>query len=174
MTTLTLYNSSITPLDSWMDNLAHILQMGQAYGAEQGWKDDALLQARLYPNMLTLIGQVQVATSLVKACPHRLAGQEPPKWEDGDDSFDALFARIERAKAELAIYDPDQINGRETESFDVRFGPTPRSFTGLSYASSFILPNVLFHITTVYNILRHNGVPLGKFDFFGGKDKATA
>ncbi len=173
MTMPSLYDSSIPVLDRWMDNLAHILQMSQTYSADQGWKDEALLQARLYPNMLTLIGQVQVATSLVKACPHRLAGQEPPKWEDGEESFDALFNRIERAKAELAKYKPEQINGREAESFDVRFGPAPRSFTSTEYAASFILPNVLFHITTAYNILRHNGVPLGKFDFFGGKDKAS-
>lgn len=167
MSTLSLYNASVKSLNGWMNNLEHILRKGQTHADEMGWSHEALLNARLAPDMFALIGQVQTATALVKACPHRLAGQTPPNWDDTETSFEDLYARIDRARTELAKFGPDAINGREAETFTVNFGPVEREFTGISYASGFILPNVFFHITTAYNILRHNGVPLGKFDFFG-------
>lgn len=167
---MTLYDLSVRPLIGWMDNLAHILRCGENHAVEHEIDPDALLQARLYPDMFTLIGQVQVATALVKACPHRLAGKEPPKWDDVENSFEELYARIERAKTELGQYEAQLINARADMEFKVPFGPIERDFTGWSYVHGFILPNVYFHITTSYNILRHNGVGLGKFDFFGGRD----
>lgn len=166
MTDLTFYNAVIPALDHRMANLAHILRAGQANAAERKIDEAVFLNARLAPDMASLIGQVQLATSLVKACPYRVTGQTPPVYEDNEQSFDDLYARIDKTRKELSGFGPDDINGREGFAFAVKLGPSMRDFTGITYASGFIMPNVLFHCTTAYNILRHNGVPLGKKDFF--------
>ena len=167
--TLSLYNASVPGLIRMMDNLEHILRMGQKNAEERGIDAHVFLNARLAPDMLNLIGQVQVATSIAKACPFRLAGTTPPVYEDKDNaSFDDLYTLIERTRSDINSVSRDQIDGREAVEFSVKMGPKERDFTGISYCSGFTIPNVYFHITTVYNILRHNGVPLGKLDFFGG------
>ena len=168
MTEISLYNASVKSLDQWLGNLEHILKTAETYAEEKGYKPQALLLAQLFPDMLPLIGQVQVATGIAKACPHRIVGSTPPVYEDTEESFADLYARIAKTRAELATFTPDDINGLEAREFTVKMGPNTREFTGITYASGFTMPNVYFHITTAYNILRHNGVPLGKLDFFGG------
>lgn len=168
MTPLSLYNASIPGLDRIMGNLLHILKTGEAHAAEHGLDPQDYLQARLAPDMFTLIGQVQVATSLAKACPFRITGQEPPVYDDDQASFDDLYARIAQTRSDINRFTPDQINGLEAREFSVKLGPKMRDFTAISYLSGFIIPNVYFHITTSYNILRFKGVPLGKGDYFGG------
>lgn len=168
MSTLSLYNASIPTLNRLMDNLDHILKTGQAHANDKGYSEDALLLARLAPDMFTLTGQVQVATALTKNCPYRVTGTDAPNFEDTEVSFDDLFKRIATTKAELGKFTPQDINGLEGREFSFKLGPMDMEFTGLTYVSGFTLPNVYFHVTTAYNLLRHNGVPLGKMDFFGG------
>ncbi len=167
MSTLSLYNA-MGVVDSALVNLRHILKKGEANAAERGIDPDIFLNARLAPDMYSLKRQVYVVTSLAKVCPHRLAGTEAPVYEDTEETFEELYARIDKARGELAKFKPEDIDGKEDRSFTVNFGPTERPFTGISYLSGFIIPNMNFHVTTAYNILRHNGVPLSKLDYFGG------
>ena len=158
----------MSAIDTALGNLHHVLKKGEADAKARGIDPSVFLNARLAPDMFTLISQVQVAASLAKACPHRIVGSEPPVYEDTETSFDDLYALITKARGELAKFSPDDINGKELREFSVKLGPNMRDFTGIAYLSGFIVPNVYFHTTTVYNILRHNGVKLGKLDFFGG------
>ena len=164
---LSLYNA-MSALDTALNNMHHVLKTGEANAAERKIDPSVFLAARLAPDMFSLIGQVQVATSIAKACPHRIVGSEPPVYEDTEESFADLYALIAKARGELAKFSPDDINGKELREFSVKMGPNMRDFTSIQYLSGFTIPNVYFHTTTVYNILRHNGVPLGKLDFFGG------
>ena len=164
-----MYNASVPVLHRLLDNLEHILKTGEANAKERGIDASEFLQARLAPDMANLIKQVQFATSLVKNCAHRISATEPPVFEETEESFADLYATIERARSEVSKCSVDNVNANEHRNFNVKLGPMDREFTSLSYFSSFSLPNVYFHITTAYNILRQNGVPLGKMDFFGGK-----
>lgn len=166
MSDLSFYNAIVPTLDHRMANLAAMLNKGRANAKERGFDEANLLSARLAPDMANLIGQVQLATSLVKACPFRVTGQTPPVYEDNETDFDDLFARIDKTRKDLSEFKPEDLNGQEGREFSVKLGPSERDFTGITYASGFIMPNVLFHCTTAYNIMRHNGVPLGKRDFF--------
>lgn len=166
MSNMSLYNAVVPVLDHRMANLAHILRKGQANAAERKIDEAVFLNARLAPDMASLIGQVQLATAIAKACPYRIAGQTPPVYEDDQTTFDDLYARIEKTRTDLAVFKPEDLESLETREFEVKMGPNMRSFTGISYVSGFTVPNVIFHCTTAYNILRHNGVALGKADFF--------
>lgn len=166
-TTLSLYNASVPALIRMMDNLEHILRKGEANAAERGIDASVFLSARLAPDMLNLVGQVQVGTAIAKACPFRLAGTTPPVYDDKNESFADLYALLDKTRKDIRSVSVAQIDGREAVEFTVKMGPSERIFSGIAYLSGFTIPNVYFHITTVYNILRHNGVPLGKVDFFG-------
>ena len=164
-----LYNASIPVLHRLLDNFEHILKTGEQNAADRDIDPSIFLQARLAPDMHNLIKQVQITASLIKNCAHRLAATEPPVFEETETDFAELYATLERTRAELNACTEDQINANEGRSFTVKLGPREVEFTSLSYLSGFTLPNVYFHMATAYNILRHNGVPLGKMDFFGGK-----
>lgn len=166
---LSLYNASVPGLIRMMDNLEHILRKGEADAAERGIDPSVFLNARLAPDMAKLAKQVQFATSIAKACPFRIAGLTPPVYDDIENpSFADLYGLLDKTRADINSVTRAQIDGREGVEFNVKMGPQERSFTGISYCSGFSIPNVYFHITTAYNILRHNGVALGKIDFFGG------
>jgi hypothetical protein len=164
-----LHASCVLKLVRLMENLEHILSKGEANAAERDIDAEVFLSARLAPDMATLIQQVQFAASLAKNCPHRLAGTTPPVYAETETSFEELYGLITKTKAELSSFAPEDINGRESSEFQVKLGPRTVDFTALDYLNDFTLPNVYFHVTTAYNILRQNGVPLGKMDFFGGK-----
>ncbi len=164
---LSLYNA-MGDLDRALENMNHVLKKGEANATERGIDPSVFLNARLAPDMFNLIGQVQVAASIAKACPHRIVGTEPPVYENTEESFADLYALIAKARGELASFTRGDIDGKELREFSVKLGPTVRDFTAIAYLAGFSIPNVHFHATTVYNILRHNGVPIGKLDFFGG------
>jgi len=166
--TLSLYSASVANLDRQLSNLEHILKLGEANALERKIEPSIFLNARLAPDMANLIRQVQIACSMSKNCPHRLVGSTPPVYEDTEESFSDLYALIAKARAELATFKREDIDGKEGRAFSVPMGGKKMDFVGIEYASGFVLPNVFFHVTTAYNILRHNGVPLGKRDFFGG------
>jgi len=162
------YQSSLPTLDRALANMEHVLKKGETNAEERGIDPSVFITARLAPDMQTLAGQVDIATSLIKAVPHRLVGTTPPVYDEDLDTFEALYSRIAKARAEIGGYSADQIEPTMTRKFTVPLGPNEREFVGAEYIHGFILPNVYFHCTTAYNILRHNGVPLGKMDFFGG------
>tara|TARA_R110000787_G_scaffold55454_10_gene128082 strand:+ start:2266 stop:2772 length:507 start_codon:yes stop_codon:yes gene_type:complete len=148
-------------------NLQAVLGKAAAHCAEKKIDPSALVSFRLYPDMLPLSAQVQIATDMSKGCVARLAGIDAPKFVDDENSFEQLQARIDKTIAFIKDVDLSAIDGTEDKPIVMK---TPRGelkFTGQNYLMNFVQPNVYFHATTVYNILRHNGVVLGKMDFLG-------
>jgi len=162
-------SNAVSALPKLLGNLEHILRKGEANAAERGIDMDVFLNARLAPDMHPLYKQVLMVCDLAKMAPYRIAGLTPPKYDDSESTLEELYALISKAKADVTAVTPEQLDGREEETFTIKMGPRgDTEFTGIVYLSAFTIPNLYFHITTAYNILRNNGVPLGKFDFFGG------
>jgi uncharacterized protein len=115
--------------------------------------------------MFPLVKQVQIATDFAKGTVARLAGQEPPKYDDVESDFDQLQARISKTLDYVREFKPSQIDGSEDRDITITFGTNTRTFKGENYLVGFALPNFFFHTTTAYAILRHNGIELGKGDY---------
>ena len=164
---ISIYDQSIARLIHMLKNLDDIVSKAEAYAEEKDIEPSVLLQARLYPTMRNFIFQVQVATDVSKGCAARLSGTEPPKWEDGEGSFEDVHERIKKALDYLATFKPEQFEGCDTMELEIKLGSHKVNFTGQSYLLGFVLPNVYFHTATAYNILRHNGLDLGKRDYLG-------
>jgi len=161
-------SNAVSALPTMLDNLEHVLRKAEANIEERNIDAGVILDARLAPDMWPLKKQVSTVAALAKNAPYRIAGTEAPDYSGGEDTFDALYALLARAKKDVAAVSASDLDGKEGREFSLQMGPREMDFTGISYLSGFTIPNMYFHITTVYNILRHNGVPLGKFDFFGG------
>ena len=164
---ISMYQASIPVLNGVLANLSKILEKAEAHAAEKKIAPEVFVQARLYPNMYPLVRQVQIATDVAKGCGARLAGQEPPKFEDNETTFAELQSRIAKTVAFLESFTPAQIDGTEEKMVNLKVGGYEKTFLGLPYLFEFVLPNVYFHTTTTYAILRHWGVELGKADFLG-------
>ena len=168
MSTLSMPNA-ISALPKIIGSLEHILRKAEANAEERGIDMDVLLNSRLAPDMHPLYKQVLMVCDMAKMAPYRIAGLTPPKYDDSERSLDELYGLIKKTQADLAAVKPEQVEGRENAEFMVKLGPRGEvPFTGIVYLSFFTIPNLHFHLTTAYNILRHNGVPLGKIDYFGG------
>ena len=168
MTTISMYRASVPVFTQALSNLNTILGKASAYADTKKIDHSALLTARLAPDMLTFIRQIQIATDNAKGCVSRLAGVDIPKYEDNETSFADLKTRLEKTIAYLASFKPEQLNGSEDKDITLSFGPNTFNFKGLDYLLSFAIANVYFHVTTAYAILRHNGLEIGKRDFMGG------
>lgn len=165
---ITLYQASVPPFVQLLKALRGVLSKAQAQAETMKVAPEVLLQARLYPNMFPLVRQVQIATDFAKGASARLAGVEPPKYEDTEKSFEELHARIDRTLEFIGTLSPAQIDGQEDRTIELMVGGNPMTFKGQQYLVAFALPNFYFHVTTAYAILRHNGIDLGKRDFIGG------
>jgi hypothetical protein len=150
-----------------LNNLSHILKKGAAHAESKKIDPQVLVNARLYPDMFPLSRQVQIASDQAKGGPARLAGLEPPKFEDNETTFAELLARVERTVEFINTLKAAQIDGSEGRDITLKFPNITFNFKGQAYLTDFVLPNVYFHVTTAYNILRHNGVEIGKQDFLG-------
>jgi hypothetical protein len=164
---LTMSQASIPTFTRILNSLSAILDKGAAHAKSSGGDAAALLQARLAPDMFPLVRQVQIATDHAKGAAARLSGREPPKYEDNEASFEELKARIAKALDFVKGVPTAEIDGSEEKPITLTVGGNPMTFTGRVYLLHFALPNFYFHVTTAYDILRHNGVPLGKRDFIG-------
>ena len=164
---LSLYQASVPVFQQFLGSLGAVLAKADAHAAAHKIDPAVLLQARLYPNMFPLMRQVQIAGDFAKGAPARLAGLEPPKYEDNETSFAELNARIDRTSAFLKTLKATQIDGQEERTIELKVGGQPMTFKGQPYLLHFALPNFFFHATTAYSILRHNGIELGKRDFMG-------
>jgi hypothetical protein len=164
-----MYNYSIPPLKRALTNLAAVLQKGEAFAETKKIEPSVLLNARLAPDMYPLVKQVQIATDISKGVAARLAGLEVPKYEDHEATFPELYARIEKTIAFMNSIQPEQLAGAEEREITLPIRDVELKFTGLDYLLYWAQPNVYFHVVTAYNILRHNGVALGKRDFLGQK-----
>jgi hypothetical protein len=165
--TLSMHEAAVPPLARSLTNLAGILTKAAAHAEARGIDPAVLLQARLYPDMFPLVRQVQIATDIARRGLARLAGVESTAMEDNEASFEDLIRRIEATLASLEGFTPVQIDGTETKAIELPIRGETLRFSGQSFLLFFILPNVYFHVTTAYDILRHNGVELGKRDFLG-------
>lgn len=167
---LNMYEITIPPLKRALTNLAQNLSKGEAYAKTKNIEPSVLLNARLFADMYPLIRQVQIATDMSKGAGARLAGVDIPKYEDSEATFETLQARITKTIAFLESLNPEQFVDAETRDIVITVRDTPIQFLGQDYLLKWVFPNVYFHCTTAYNILRHNGVELGKLDFLGPRD----
>ncbi|WP_216901442.1 DUF1993 family protein [Synechococcus sp. CCY 9618] len=165
--TLSMFEAAVPPLARSLTNLIAILRKAAAHAEARGIEPAVLLQARLYPDMFPLVRQVQIATDIARRGLARLAAGEAPAMEDNETSFEELIERIEATLAYLATLAPEQIDGSEARPIELPVRGETLHFTGQAFLLFFILPNVYFHVTTAYDLLRHNGVELGKRDFLG-------
>lgn len=162
---LDMYNASITPLKKALHNLSHILTKGEEYADAKKIEHAVLLNARLFPDMFPLIRQIHIATDMSKGGAARLAGLDVPKYEDDETTFAELQARIAKTIAFIESIKPEQLIDSQKRAITINVRKVDMHFTGQDYLLQWVMPNVYFHITTTYNILRHNGCELGKPDF---------
>jgi len=166
----TMFDATIPPLLRALNNLSHILKKGEAHADAKSIEHSALLNARLFPDMYPLTRQVQIATDMSKGAAARLAGIEVPKYDDNETTFADLQARLAKTIAFIETVKPEQFAGSEAREVTITVRKADVKFTGQDYLLKWVNPNVYFHVTTAYNILRHNGVELGKPDFLRGKE----
>ena len=167
---LTMYDVTIPTLKRLLTNLSAILKKGEAHADAKKIDHSIFLNARLAPDMYALTRQVQIATDMSKGAAARLAGVDIPKYEDDETTFADLQARITKTVAFIDGIKPAQLEGSENRDIVITVRNTNLAFKGQAYLLNWVNPNVYFHVSTAYNILRHNGVELGKLDFLGPRD----
>ncbi len=166
--TTTLYTASIPVFKQMLTSLGVVLTKADEYAQLKKIEPDALLQARLYPDMFPLLMQVQIAVEFARGAAARLAGVEVPKAEGQEKTFADLQALIASTLAYIAQFQPAQIDGNEAREVVLRPGtPKEKHLTTQVYLFGYTLPQFFFHVTTTYAILRHNGVEVGKRDYMG-------
>ncbi len=168
MPVISMYRASVPVFVRMLSALDKILDKAVIYADSRKIAHETLLTARLAPDMLHLIKQVQIATDNAKGCAARLAGVEIPKYEDKEASFADLKERIAKTIAFLQGFKPEQINGSEDKAVTLQLGPNTVEFNGLDYLLNHATANIYFHVTTAYGILRHNGLEIGKRDYMSG------
>jgi uncharacterized protein len=164
---ISMYQVAVPVFLRALANLQHVLKKGQAHAKAKSVDDATILQTRLIPDMLPLVRQVQIATDMAKNATARLAGVDPLKFEDTEASFDELYARIERAIDYIKSFKTEQLDGCETRAITIKSRRGDQHFEGEAYLLHFVLPNLFFHCTTAYAILRAAGTEIGKEDFIG-------
>jgi uncharacterized protein len=164
---ISMYQVSVPAFIRMLNNLGAVLDRGEAHAEAKKIDPSVLVNARLYPDMLPLARQVQIAGDTAKGAAARLAGLEPPKYEDSETSFADLKGRIQKTIAYLNTFKPEQIDGSEDKTVTLQVRGNPVTVHGMAYLLNQAMPNFYFHVTTAYDILRHCGVELGKADFLG-------
>jgi uncharacterized protein len=163
-----MYTNSVPVFKQLLTALKAILAQAQAYAAARSFDPEALLQARLFPDMFPLTKQVQIAADFARGVSARLAGVDVPAYEGKEQSFADLDALLVQTLGFLDSLNASQFADRETAAIVLRPGtPKEKKLSGQTYLSNYGLPQFGFHITTAYAILRHNGLPIGKRDFMG-------
>ncbi len=163
----TTYDASVPAFRQILKSLSRLLDKAEAHAAEKGVDVSTLLSAKLAPDMFDFTRQLQIATDHAKGAAARLAGVEIPKFEDNEKSVADLKARIQKTLDFIASVQPEQFAGAEDKEIKLVFPWATYDFTGRSYLMHYALPNFYFHATTAYDILRREGVAIGKMDFLG-------
>jgi hypothetical protein len=164
---ISMYQASAPRFANTLKNLAAILDKAEAHAAAKKIDPAVLLASRLYPDMFPLVRQVQIASDTAKGAVARLAAIEVPKYEDSEQTIAELKARIAKTIDFVSSFKPAQIDGSEEKVIHLKLGQIEVQWKGMQYLLGFALPNFYFHAVTAYDILRHNGVELGKRDFIG-------
>lgn len=166
--TISMYQALVPSLIRALKNLIGILEKGAAYADAKSIDPTVLLNSRLYPDMFPLSRQVQIVSDLSRRGVARLAGIEAPKMEDTETTIPELIDRLKQSIAYVETFSADQIDGTEEKVITMPIGRgETMDIKGWPFLSFFVLPNVYFHLTTAYDILRHNGVEVGKRDYLG-------
>jgi hypothetical protein len=164
---LSMYQASAPRFVNMLNNLSVLLDKAQAHAEARKIDPAALTTFRLYPDMFPLTRQVQIACDAAKGAVARLAGVDIPKHEDTEQTFADLKARIAKTVEFIRSVAASKVDGSEERAVTLKLRGQDTTFKGAEYLLGFAWPNFYFHVTTVYNILRHNGVELGKRDFLG-------
>lgn len=165
--TISMYQACVPPLTRVLTNLTGILEKAAAHCEAKKIDPAVLIGSRLYPDMFPFARQVQIATDNAKGSAARLAGMDPPRYEDTETIFPELIARVRKTADFLATFKPEQIDGSEERTITLNMRHGTLTFPGQTYLLNYALPNFYFHTTTAYAILRHNGIEVGKQDFLG-------
>jgi hypothetical protein len=163
-----MYSSSVPVFKQLLKATQSILAQAREHAGARSLDPDALLQARLYPDMFPLLKQVQIAADFARGVSARLAGVEVPVYEGKEQDFADLDQLLTTTLGFLDSLDASRFDGRETAEIVLRPGtPKEKKLSGQTYLSNYGLPQFIFHVTTTYAILRHNGLAIGKRDFMG-------
>jgi uncharacterized protein len=166
--TSALYTHSVPVFKQMLTALRAILAQASEHAAAKSIEPDALLQARLFPDMFPLLKQVQIAADFSRGISARLAGMDVPAYEGQEKTFADLDALLAKTLAFLDSVNAAQFEGKENTEIVLRPGtPKEKKLSGQVYLANYGLPQFFFHVTTAYDILRHNGVAIGKRDFMG-------
>lgn len=164
---ISIYEAAVPTYLHTLGVLKRVLEKGLAHAEAKKFDPDVLAASRLYPDMLPLTRQVQIASDAAKNGAARLAGVEAPRFEDVETTLPQLITRVERTIDYLRSFKPEQFEGAEERIVTFKTPGTTRTFKGLVFLRHWSLPNLFFHATVAYALLRHNGVELGKEDFLG-------
>ena len=165
--TLSIYQASVPVYVKRLEALSTILDKAAAYASQRKIDPAVLIQARLFPDMLPLSRQVQIACSHAIRGSARLSGAEPMSVDDKVSSFDDLKALISKTMEIVKAVDPKKMEGMEDRDITFPAGDQKRTLSGSDYLVHFSMPHFYFHVTTAYDILRNNGLEIGKDDFMG-------
>ncbi len=164
---LSKYNVAIEPTKKALRNLRAILEKAVQYVEENGISEGVVESTRLFPDMMPLTKQVQIATDLTKGCAGRLTNSEIPSFEDNETTFAELLARIDKTLAYVDQFTPEDVDEANVENVHLKLPRKSLDLTVDEYINQFVLPNVYFHVSTTYAILRSCGLALSKIDYLG-------
>jgi hypothetical protein len=162
-----MYQASVPTFIRVLNNLVGVLDKAASHAEARKIDPAVLINSRLYPDMFPLVRQVQIASDGAKGGAARLAGVDVPAYEDNETTFPQLVARIRKTVAYLETLKPEQFEGSEDRTVSWQSRNSTKTMQGMPYLVNHVLPNLYFHATTAYDILRHSGVELGKQDFLG-------
>ena len=170
---ISMHSASVPVFRQMLTNLLAWLDKAEAHATAKKFEPSVYLTARLAPDMLPLPTQIQIACDAAKFCVARLAGTEGPKFEDNETTLAELRQRVRKTIDYVQSVPAEQIDGSDDREITVPRRAGPIQMKGEMYLKHFVLPNFFFHVTTVYALLRHNGVNLGKSDFLAGLTTAA-
>jgi len=162
-----MYQLSVPVFVRHLNGLAICLKKAQTLYSEKKYDESSLLSSRLFPDMFTFAKQVQAATDHARTCASLLAGVEAPSFDNSEKSLADLIGRVDKSVAFLNSVKAEQVDGTEDKPVTIKMGDRELNFKGLELLLNRSMPNFYFHTTTAYNILRHNGVEIGKRNFMG-------
>lgn len=164
---LSMYDLTVPRFQHIIATLQNILHKAEDFSAAKNLDVNVLASCRLIADMYPLAKQIQIVSDQTKGCVARLAGDKPPSFEDNEKTLPELIERLQRTLDFITTVDAERINGSEEKEIVLEVPSMTLKFTGQKYVLDFVFPNVYFHFSTAYNILRHNGMELSKRDFIG-------
>ena len=165
--TISMYQASVPRIANMLTNLEHLLGKAHTHIETKKWNEAALTNFRLYPDMFPLTRQVQIACDTAKGVVARLAGADIPAYEDNEVTIADLLQRVAKTKAFVEGFKASHIDGTEDKDIVTKRGDVETHYKGMQFLLNHAMPNIYFHVTTVYAILRHNGIEIGKRDYLG-------